>query len=225
MGQQKIQPIIDTVSVEGFEQIYQQELKQVQADPGPAQDDPTSQVQTAPDQKVQLDPTQGIPLEDAAKLLGLHVDTVRKRLQKGKIKGFKVADKFGEKWLVLKVELERPRPIQGCPTLQVQADPDQIQIDPIHDAEVVMDQAHDDPAHQAQADPSLNHALDRLLSSLEKKDVVIEGQAHQLKAAGDVIMYLRSQIEDRDSQLKLLTDSQHKTGWWAGFCSWFKAGN
>jgi hypothetical protein len=50
---------------------------------------------------------------------------------------------------------------------------------------------------------------------------IIENQAHQLKAAGDVIMYLRSQIEEKETQLKLLTDSQHKRHWWTSFCSWF----
>lgn len=63
--------------------------------------------------------------------------------------------------------------------------------------------------------------LEKLVSSLEKKDVVIESQAHQLKAASDVIMYMRSQLEEKDNQLKLLTDSQHKRGWWTHFGSWF----
>jgi hypothetical protein len=60
-----------------------------------------------------------------------------------------------------------------------------------------------------------------LVTALEKKDAVIEGQAHQLKAAGDVIMYLRAQVEEKESQLKLLTDSQHNRGWWVRFSSWF----
>jgi hypothetical protein len=34
-------------------------------------------------------------------------------------------------------------------------------------------------------------------------------------------MYLRSQLEEKNDQLKLLTDSQHKKGWWARFGSWF----
>jgi hypothetical protein len=50
---------------------------------------------------------------------------------------------------------------------------------------------------------------------------VIESQAAQLKAAADVITYQRSQLEEKDSQIKLLTDSQHKGGWWARFNAWF----
>jgi hypothetical protein len=43
----------------------------------------------------------------------------------------------------------------------------------------------------------------------------------KLEAATYRIGYLESKLEDRDEKIKLLTDSQHKGGWWAKFSSWF----
>lgn len=62
-----------------------------------------------------------------------------------------------------------------------------------------------------------NNTHDTHLESLLK---VIESQAEQLKAASQVIMYQKSQLEQRDEQIKLLTDSQHKPGLWQQFRSW-----
>lgn len=56
--------------------------------------------------------------------------------------------------------------------------------------------------------------LDRLIELLAEKD-------RKLEAATYRVGYLESRLEDRESQIKLLTDSQHKGGWWARFSSWF----
>lgn len=98
---------------------------------------------------------------------------------------------------------------QSDPVL-AQSASEQAQPDPVVEVETGPDQDQIDPTPKAQTDPE----RDRLLS-------IIESQAHQLKAAGDVIIYLRSQVDEKDTQLKLLTDSQHKQGWWARFSSWF----
>jgi predicted nucleic acid-binding Zn-ribbon protein len=51
---------------------------------------------------------------------------------------------------------------------------------------------------------------------------------HELQAANYRVGYLENQVTERerdiqelDGTLKLLTDSQHKGGWWARFSSWF----
>jgi hypothetical protein len=184
--------------------------------PGP------TQVVTHPTLEAVADPAQaGVSLEEASRLLNLHVDTIKKRLRKGTLKGFKVQEKFGEKWFVSAEELPGPTQAVTDHTLEVVADPIQVVTD--HTPEAVGDpiQVVTHPTLEAVADPAqLSPALDRLITSLEKKDAVIESQAYQLKAAGDVIMYLRTQLEEKDTQLKLLTDSQHKAGWWARFYSW-----
>lgn len=225
MGQPDIQETFSSVSVEGFDQIYQPEPKQAQSAPDLAQIDPSLEAQSGPDLEIQPDPSQGVSLEEASKVFGLHVDTVRKRLQKGKIKGFKVADKFGDKWLVHKDELDRARPVQPCPTKPVHAAPEQIQTNLGEPNQGDPEVAQADPVVEVEISPEqsnpVQHRDDQEYARLMS---IIESQAHQLKAAGDVIVYLRSEIDDAKTQVKLLTDSQHKqseTGWWRRFSSWF----
>lgn len=225
MGQPDIQQTFNSVSVEGFDQIYQSEPTEAQSAPEQVQGNPTVEAQSGPALEVQPDPADGVSLEDAAKLLGLHMDTVRKRLQKGKIKGFKVADKFGEKWLVHKEELPKVETLQPHPTQEAQAAPDVIQVYPAEQAQAGPGQDQVDPVveieigpEQAQPDPPPPNVID---PERERLMLIIESQAHQLKAAGDVIMYLRGEVDEAKSQVKLLTNSQHKSGWWAHFSSWF----
>ena len=217
MNQPHVQATANSVTVEGFDEIYQPDQLDAQACPEQAQADPVveiemslDQAQRDPEPLAQTDPALGVSLEEAAKVLGLHLDTVRKRLQKGKIRGFKVADKFGDKWFVHKDELNRGGLAQPCPTVQAQAAPELAQGDPVVEIEIGPDQAQRDPEPQSQTDP----AHERLMS-------IIESQAHQLKAAGDVIVYLKSELEGTKTELKLLTDSQHNPGWWARFSGWF----
>jgi hypothetical protein len=142
---------------------------------------------------------------------------VRKRLQKGKLKGFKIADKFGDKWFVHKEELERTRPIQASPIVQAQAAPDLAQDDPVLEIDISPELAQASPDQIIQSDPSLITERDQ---EYERLMTIIEQQAYQLKAAGDVIVYLRSEVDDAKTQVKLLTDSQHKRSW-SRFWSWF----
>lgn len=60
---------------------------------------------------------------------------------------------------------------------------------------------------------------------------LVEKQAAKLEIAAGQIGYLQAQLESqvkllesKDSQIKLLTDSQHKPSWWNRFCSWFIGG-
>ena len=55
---------------------------------------------------------------------------------------------------------------------------------------------------------------ERLWNLLKEKDAKIEAL---LMRNG----YLQSQVETSQEAIKLLTDSQHKRGWWAKFSSWF----
>lgn len=174
-----------------------------------------TQVVTGPALEAVANPAQaGVTLEEASRLLSLHVDTIKKRLRKGTLKGFKVQEKFGEKWFVCAEELPGPTQAVIGPTLEAVTDP---ALEAVAEAAQIVT----DPAQAVALPIDISPALERLVASLEKKDVVIESQAHQLKAAGDVIMYLRAQLDEKETQLKLLTDSQHKKGWWTRFCSWF----
>lgn len=56
--------------------------------------------------------------------------------------------------------------------------------------------------------------FDRLLELVAEKDKKLEAATYR-------VGYLESRLEDRESQIKLLTDREHKSGWWAKFSSWF----
>lgn len=231
MGQPELSEAFDAASLQGLDQIYESDPIQAQAAPALAQDDPAPKVWAAQGQEVQPDPSMGVCLEEAAKALGLHIDTVRKRLQKGKLRGFKVADKFGEKWFVHITELPESKASQTRPSQEDQGGPAPPQDDPSHEAQRRPSAIQPDPNPEiieAQGDPIVEVEIGPEPAPHPASDVeyqrlmsIIESQAHQLKAAGDVIVYLKSEVDDAKAQVKLLTDSQHKAGWWAKFCSWF----
>ncbi len=50
---------------------------------------------------------------------------------------------------------------------------------------------------------------------------LIERQSKQLQDASCRIGWLESQLQEREKELKLLTDSQHKQGWWPRLRNWF----
>jgi hypothetical protein len=206
---------LTTADTNGLDDLFDELINPDQALPSPNPDP----IQIDPIEQAKIDPGQeGIALDQAAIALNLHIDTVRRYLKTGKLKGFKAKNKFGNKWFVSKEEMP-PTPSQIQIDLPVST-PDiaeVIQIDPV--------QAKDDQAPADPPDPSLptQDSL-RLLAITETQSRVIENQSNQLKAAGDVIMYLRSQLDDKDNTIKLLTHSQHKRGWWAKFSSWFFKG-
>ncbi|MBI2811353.1 MAG: hypothetical protein HYX67_11055 [Candidatus Melainabacteria bacterium] len=207
----------DFVSLDGLEDVFDVEpVTGTGAEPIPGTPEPVTgasgPVTDAP----------GVPVEQAALALGTSVNALKKRLRKGSLLGTKVESKHGEKWFVAYSELANlaPVPGTGAPDFAGIPEPVTRAAEPVTDTLTAMPTGAKGVPYQQVTE--IMPALERLVTSLEKKDAVIESQAHQLKAAGDVIMYLRSQIEDKESQLKLLTDSQHKTGWWSRFCSWFK---
>ena len=216
----QLQPASNEVveTEEGFTDFFEVCPAQVVAQPIEAVPDPM-EVVIHPRLEAVADPAQsGVSLEEASRLLRLHVDTIKKRLRKGSLRGFKVQEKFGEKWFVSIEEIPIRDEVVTQPTVEAVPNPTQGVASPTSEDLVDPTQAVDG-ATLGTGDNAGQIA--RLVNSLERKDGVIESQAHQLRAAGDVIMYLRSQLEEKETHIKLLTDSQHKAGWWSRFCSWF----
>ena len=56
--------------------------------------------------------------------------------------------------------------------------------------------------------------LNRMLALIQEKDKL-------LQAATFRNGYLEAQLENREREIKLLTDNQHKRGGWVRFWSWF----
>lgn len=162
--------VIQSATTEGLEDLFDAEVL-----PGTTTD-------------YQVGPTEGIPAEQAAKALGLSVKTVKDRLRKGTLTGFKKRDRFGAKWMVC---LGRDYQVIPGPT-----EPDYQVV----------------PGPTDQVLPGTTE-LQALLAVLENKD-------RELQAASFRNGYLEAQLAERDQQIKLLTDSQHKPSRWARFKKW-----
>jgi hypothetical protein len=150
---------------------------------------------------------------EAAKSFGVSEKTILRRLQKGTINGFKVQGQFGLEWR-----------IESGPTSQVLFDnavtkdrtPEDIISVEDSPAQVV-EIAEDSPA-QGVLKPLDTLGHDRLIDEQRHE---IARLRQQLEGAIYRNGYLESKLEDRETQIKLLTDTQNKGGWWARFSSWF----
>ena len=148
----------------------------------------------------QVVPTIGVSVQEAAKVLGLSVKTVKDRLRKGTLAGFKKKDKFGDAWLV---SLEQSGLVGTTRDYQVGPTEDSGLVGTTRDYQV-------GPTDFPKEPPDLT----LLVELLKQKD-------HEIEAASFRIGYLEAQLESERQQVKLLTDSQHKANWWSQFCSWF----
>ena len=185
---------IETASTEGLEDLFEP-----LATPGQANADQglTTPIQalTTPDQAM-----TGLSIEDAAKALSVKPRTILRRLQKGTLAGFKIDGLFGPEWRV--VTAVEPLATPG------QSNADQGLTTPDHPY------THDPTELVAE----LRQQITELKTELDRK--VSEAQ-REIQAAAFRNGYLESQLEIEREQVKLLTDSQHKAGWWRRFYSWF----
>jgi hypothetical protein len=78
----------------------------------------------------------------------------------------------------------------------------------------------DKPA-QPLRDPSVTVALPLHSPDSNKLLEVVQDLQNKLQAASFRNGYLESQLESHKEQIKLLTDSQHKQGWWPRLRNWF----
>lgn len=178
-----------------------------------------------------VSPTGGVPVDQAAKVLGLSVKTVKDRLRKGTLPGYKVKDKFGEKWLVV---LGSGSQVLAGPTVeQLESTPSQV----VPTIELV-------ESTPSQVVPTVD--LKPFLELLHKKDKELESAVFRNG-------YLERQIVEYSAQLKLLPDLENRAqeaidykaqveakeleliqvraqlqslqqNWWAKFSTWFFKG-
>lgn len=62
--------------------------------------------------------------------------------------------------------------------------------------------------------------IDQLLDMFQELQTKLDRANEQLQSANFRNGYLESKLEERDSQIKLLMDSQHKPSHWARFKKW-----
>lgn len=178
-----------TATTEGLEDLFEPEV--------------VAATQVLPKQGLPSD-HQGLAVEEAANALGVSARTVIKRLRKGTLAGFKVQDKFGDKWVV------SPEAISGAPLVEVEQGPGA----PHH--------SHEDGPGPTHVGPGEHHDL-----SMQRLLDIVERQSKELQAAHWRNGHLETRVADLEEQtriqndhIKLLTDSQHKTGWWVRFTKW-----
>jgi hypothetical protein len=70
------------------------------------------------------------------------------------------------------------------------------------------------------APPLRGHEPDKFLKMIEDLQAKLDAANHQLQAASFRNGYLESQVESHKEQIKLLTDSQHRAGWWQRLYRW-----
>lgn len=150
-------------------------------------------------EEIQQDQLDHIPLMDAAKKLGLSRRYVHKLVTEGRISAFR--DSRGH-WFV-KVD-------QG--QIQIQDQQDQVSQADLHleQTEIHLEE------------PAEGQQTARLLDMIETLQSQVNAAQNQLQAASYRNGYLEAQLQERDSQIKLLTDSQgsHRR-WWHRFMSYF----
>ena len=151
-------------------------------------------------------------ISEASKHLQVSAITIRRRLQKGELEGSKIQGPNGPEWRIKPCIL----------------DPDQIRFN-ASDHDLEHDHAQDDnpdPPELAQTlisdkpDPS-QMVIDSLLKRISDLEHSLTASQSNLQSASWRNGYLESKIQNQEEQLKLLMDSQHKSGKWARFKAWF----
>lgn len=148
----------------------------------------------------QQDQVEHIPLMDAAKKLGLSRRYVHKLVTEGRIQASR--DNRG-RWLV---KLD-----QG----QIQIQDQQGQVSQV-DLHLEQNEIHLE-------EPTEGQQTGRLLDMIESLQSQVSAAQNQLQAASFRNGYLEAQLQEREKEIKLLTDGQHShRGWWHRFMSYFK---
>ncbi len=103
-------------------------------------------------------------------------------------------------------------------------------VERIHAQDIVQDTVHAGVQDSVQQDSArvLDVSGAKNLHVQDTVLLIIKEQAEQLKqaytyldAATARVIYMQQQLEQKDQEIKLLTDSQHRSSWWAGFKKWF----
>jgi len=139
-------------------------------------------------------------LDDAMKHLGITKRTVLRKLKSGELVGYKVPGPFGQEWRIYPSDKGDDKTGDMSPA---DMSPGDLPISP--------------------PDTALIEELRRQVNDLKAENISLQ---KELQAASWRNGYLESQAESHQSQIKLLTDSQHKgDGWWRKTWRWFLGGS
>ena len=191
-------PAQEPASTEGMESLFTEPAPEGQDNPGhgggPGQDSPA--LETAQPEDT---PVQDWTVSEAARVLKVSEKTVLRRLQRGALPGYKITGQFGQEWRVRCSGQDSPTQ-PNSPTQDTSGQTVAIELHQDHgkDREVI-----------------------RLRCQLEMFERENMSLREQLQGATYRNGYLQSKLEERESQIKLLTDSQHSVSWWRRSWDWF----
>lgn len=141
-----------------------------------------------------------IPVDEAAKLLGISSRAVQKRLKKGTLAGWKEKTITGERWLV------------DASNLTANQAPNPVRLD-----------ANPEP-QGANSVPLCSDVREPVREPYQPDAFVLQLQ-NKLEAATYRIGYLEAVLENQRDQIKLLTDSQQdKPSFFSRLKTWFLGG-
>lgn len=176
--------------------------------------DSSSESVAGPTQEEDAGPSQYVSALEAAKILGINKRSVLRLIQEQKLDAVKEHGKYLIEWKI--VEQRKQAMIVAGPSRdEGPAEYVSVDIEDVGPAQLNVRSSRDEVPSQDICDDSSKRVLDahKLLKELE--------------AATYRIGYLESQLSERQKdlesqreQIKLLTDSQHKTSWWARFTKW-----
>jgi excisionase family DNA binding protein len=143
-------------------------------------------------------------VDDAIRVLGITRRTVLRKLRNGELTGHKVPGPFGPEWRLYPYIGGGDRPSDLSPVTRSPGVDHQV-TDFDHRVTAILS-------------TDLTDELRKQIADLKAENVALQ---KDLQGANWRNGYLESQTEIKDQQIRLLTDSQHKIGWWAKFSSWF----
>lgn len=143
------------------------------------------------------DEGQVIPLGEAAEMLGITRRSALRLIQEGKLAGAK--DGHGQ-WLVKAASIKARLLVKNLTSAVIP----QVAV------EVAEVHGQGWPGDQAIGQQEIIKGLLAKVEALTYRNGYLESQLHERER----------DIEERDQQIKLLTDSQHKPGWWARLKKW-----
>lgn len=191
------QPInVDLISTDGLEPLF--EATELGSETENQAVEPGSEPISGSAQEI-------VSTDEAARRLGISSRAVIKRLQTGALQGFRDTTKTRSEW---RIYWKEPSSEPTNKSKNIQTEPERTSTE----------------ERTASKEPN-GTGSDSYLIELNKK--LLE----QVQALTYRNGYLQSQLTEREQdiaeqneQIKLLTDSQHKSGWWARFSSWFMTG-
>lgn len=153
----------------------------------------------------------GLTLKEAVEFYKISEKTIRLHISQGKIPARKEQGPRGLEWRIY------PSGIPAEP--EIIEDVTEVQPEGNHAGTTAEEDRNRvgtilEPGSETVPNRQASGELDKLLG-------LVQAQAQKLEAANYRIGYLEAQTQTYKEQIKLLTDSQHKSGWWVRFCSWF----